>query len=91
MITGHAISSVNKMNLEETIKATQFLSDTVSKAMLFKFGEEFSDQARIISTIDKWFDVMNSRLKYDLKKRKMWIRKVIKTFIYLIINLFFLI
>ena len=50
--------------------ATQLLSDTVSKALIYQFGDEYSEQSKIISVIDVWFDVMNSRIKIHWKKNK---------------------
>ena len=50
--------------------ATQLFSDTVSKALLFKFGDTYAEQSKIISIVDKWFDVMNSRTKYHYKSDK---------------------
>ena len=50
--------------------AVQLFSDTFSKAFKFKFGERFQEQAKIISTIDAGFDVMNSCQKFHKKTTK---------------------
>ena len=55
--------------------ATELLSDTVSKALLFYFSDEMKEQAEIISVVDDWFDVMNSRLKYCAKNKKCGLGK----------------
>ena len=44
--------------------AVQLMSNSVSKAILHIFGTKYSKEADIISTIDSYFDVMNSRNKY---------------------------
>ena len=58
--------------------ATQLFSDTVSKALLFKFGGTYAEQSKIISIVDKWFDVMNSRTKYHWKSDKCGLGKISK-------------
>jgi hypothetical protein len=60
-----------KGNDRQRVKyAVQFFSDTVSKALLFKFGDSLLEQANIISVIDAWFDVMDSRNKFHWKNNK---------------------
>jgi hypothetical protein len=60
-----------KGNDRQRVKyAVQLFSDTVAKALVFKFGDRFLEQAKIISIIDAWFDVMDSRKKYHWKKNK---------------------
>lgn len=50
--------------------AVQLFSNTVSKALLFKFGNTYSEQANIIALIDAWFDVMDSRCRFHWKENK---------------------
>ena len=50
--------------------ATELFSDTVSKAFLFYFPDDMKEQADIITVVDDWFDVMNSRQKYSAKNKK---------------------
>jgi hypothetical protein len=60
-----------KGNDRQRVKyAVQLFSDTVAKALKFKFGDEFSAQSEIITTIDTWFDVMNSHCKFHWKNNK---------------------
>ena len=60
-----------KGNDRQRVKyAVQLFSDTVSKALTFKFGKSYSEQAEVISTIDAWFDVMDSRTKFHWKNNK---------------------
>jgi hypothetical protein len=60
-----------KGNDRQRVKyAVQLLSNTVSKAFVFKFGDSFLEQAKIISVIDAWFDVMDSRSKFHWKPNK---------------------
>jgi len=60
-----------KGNDRQRVKyAVQLFSDTVSKALRFKFGDQFAEQSNIISIIDSWFDVMNSRTKFHWKNFK---------------------
>ena len=61
--------------------ATELLSDTASKALLFYFPNEMGEQAEIISVIDGWFDVMNSRQKYTAKNKKCGLGKKIHIYI----------
>ena len=55
--------------------AFELFSDTVSKAFLYLFGDEMSEQARIISVIDKWADVMNSRTQFHYKNTRCGLGK----------------
>ena len=48
--------------------AVQQFSASVSKAMVSLLGSQYEEKARVISTVDNWFDVSNSRLKFDIKK-----------------------
>ena len=50
--------------------AVHLFSDTVAKAFKFKFDDEFLEQAKIITTIDSWFDVCDSRSKFHWKNLK---------------------
>ena len=50
--------------------ATQLLSDTVSKALLTLYKEEYREQAQLISVFDKFFDVMDSRTVKHWKPEK---------------------
>ena len=60
-----------KGNERQRVKyATQLFSNTVSKAFTFKLGSSYSSQGNIVSVIDSWFDVMDSRNKYHYKKNK---------------------
>lgn len=47
--------------------ATQIFSKTVSKAMEFQFGELYQPQCKVVSTVDNWFDTLNSRVKFTTK------------------------
>jgi Transposase protein len=60
-----------KGNDRQRVKfAVQLFSDTVAKALKFKFGDDFLAQSEIVSTIDSWFDVMNSHCKFHWKNNK---------------------
>ena len=60
-----------KGNERQRVKyAVQLFSDTVAKAFKFLFGKKYLELTEIISTIDAWFDVCNSRLKFHWKKMK---------------------
>ena len=48
--------------------AVQLFSASVSKAMVPLLGQQFEEKAEVIDVVDKWFDVSNSRMKYDMKK-----------------------
>ncbi len=50
--------------------AVQLLSNSVSKAFVFKFGDSFLEQTKIISDIDAWFDVMDLCSKFHWKPNK---------------------
>ena len=64
-----------KGNDRQRVKyAVQLFSDTVSKALTFKFGKSYSEQAEVISTIDAWLDVMDSRTKFHWKQQQMCLR-----------------
>lgn len=52
--------------------AVQLFSNTVGKALEFKYGESCSDQAKVICLIDAWFDVMDSRSKFHWKNNVDW-------------------
>ena len=73
--SGHVDVRGNERQRVKT--ATELFSDSVSKALVFKFGSTYSDQAKIISTVDAWFDVMNSRTKYHYKKHKCALGKTL--------------
>ena len=55
--------------------AFELFSDTVSKAFLYLFGNEMSEQARIISVIDKWADVMKSGAQFHYKTTRCGLGK----------------
>ena len=50
--------------------AVQLFSDTVSKALKHIYGEVYEHQSNVISIIDKFWDVMDSRTKYHWKQTK---------------------
>ena len=50
--------------------AVQLFSDTVSKALQHIYGDVYKKESNIISIIDKFWDVMDSRSKYHWKKYK---------------------
>ena len=50
--------------------AVQLFSDTVSKALMHLYGDVFKHQSEIISLIDQFWDVMDSRTKFHRKKNK---------------------
>ena len=55
--------------------AAQLFSDTVSKAFIHKFGDDYREQADVIRVIDGWFDTMNSRQRIDKKNNKCGLGK----------------
>jgi hypothetical protein len=60
-----------KGNDRQRVKyAVQLFSDTVAKALKFKFGDTLLAQSEIVTIIDSWFDVMNSHCKFHWKKNK---------------------
>ena len=44
--------------------ATELFSETVSKAMIFYFGDAFRIQSEFIQTVNDWFDCFNSSSKF---------------------------
>ena len=45
--------------------AAQLFSATTAKALTFHFGEKIKVQSEAVSTINSYFDVMNSRIRFD--------------------------
>ena len=58
---------VKGSNRQRVRLATQLLSESVAKAFSHNFGSLYQPKADVISIIDRWFDGMNSRKKYDLR------------------------
>ena len=50
--------------------ATQLFSETVAGALEYLYRDEYSEQAKIISLCDSYFDVMNTKQMYDVKKNR---------------------
>ena len=50
--------------------ATQLFSDTVSKALIILYKDQYTEESKLISTFDQFFDVMDSRTKHHWKKEK---------------------
>ena len=57
--------------------ATQLLSKTVSDAILYLYEDEFRKQAETIALFDDFFDVMNSRSKFDKKDSRCGLGKCV--------------
>ena len=74
LTTGHLYVRGNERQHVRT--ATELFSETVSKAMEYLLGDRNKDQAKIISTIDQWFDVMNSRAKFNNKNNRCALGKI---------------
>lgn len=49
----------------EFVDAAQLLSNSVAKALLFLFGDKYAALSNAISTINKWFDTMNSIIPFS--------------------------
>ena len=45
--------------------SAQVLSNSVAKALLFLFGDKYAALSNAISTINKWFDTMNSIIPFS--------------------------
>ena len=46
----------------------ELFSNSVSQSFIFVFGSQAEGQSKVVSIVDSWIDVMNSRMKYDFRK-----------------------
>ena len=67
---------VKGSNRQRVFLATQLLSESVGKACSHLLGYFYQSKGKVILTIDKWFDVMNSRRKFESKEARCGLGKI---------------